>query len=33
MDVFYIAIALVLWLAIYAMARGCMRLQGTGGRP
>jgi hypothetical protein len=32
MDLIYVAIAGLLWLAIYGLARGCMRLQQTGGR-
>ena len=33
MDVVYIALAGVFWLAILGLARGCHRLQGQGGRP
>lgn len=32
MDLVYIALAGVFWLAIFGMARGCAGLQGQGGR-
>ncbi len=32
MDVVYIALAAGFWLAIVALAYGCRRLQGQGGR-
>lgn len=32
MDLVYIALAGVFWLAIIGLARGCARLQGPGGR-
>lgn len=32
MDIVYTALAALFWFAIYGLARGCARLQGTGGR-
>lgn len=32
MDLVYIVLAGVFWLAIFGLARGCARLQGPGGR-
>ncbi len=32
MDVVYLALAGLFWLAIYALIRGCLALQGPGGR-
>ena len=32
MDIVYIAVALLFWLAVHALARGCARLQARGAR-
>ncbi len=33
-DIVFLLVAVVLWLAVYGLARGCAALQpGTGGRP
>lgn len=33
MDIAFIALAGVFWLAIFGLARGCARLQAPGARP